>query len=190
MASRLESDEDAIVEKLLAEAEQAALDLVGLGGERHDPSLDDTQRGVVAGDATIAIRGRDAPSDREETTAVAPASDEESTAVAPVSDDEAVAVEVEAGIGEVAAAGSHEVAEPALEETAAEDALEVIVAAEPTPAPSRGEFVASSAKKSSKYHRPTCKSAANLADNARIWFATRADAEAAGLQACKLCRKK
>ena len=60
----------------------------------------------------------------------------------------------------------------------------------PEAAPPSGEFVASSAKKTSKYHRATCNSVRNLADDARVWFATRAEAEAAGLQACKLCRKK
>ena len=199
-----DSSEDEIVERLLAEAEQAALEMVGLGDERYDTSLDDTQRGAAPGHETIAIPRAVVPGPDDETISLAaPAREQAAIAV-----EEEIAEEAERTGG---AAGDASETAPAIElepakPTAAPSAVEDVPESEtgqtaasgefaaeqivPEVAPPSGEFVASSAKKTSKYHRATCNSVRNLPDDARIWFATRADAEAAGLQACKLCRKK
>lgn len=205
------SVEDFIVEQLLAEAEQTALELVGLGAERNAPSLDDTQRSVVPGDETIAVRGSVDRIPEDGDIPVAPAQAAESAVMV-------AELEIEA---EPAAAASDELlpadvstaeqveAAVAIEPDAASAVSQGVTVDQPVPAEehdvepaataaegepgvsaARGEFVASLAKKSTKYHRVTCNSVKNLADDARVWFATRADAEAAGLQACKLCRKK
>lgn len=201
------SDEDALVEQLLAEAEQTALELVGLGGEQADPSLDDTQRSVVPGDETIAIRGSGARIPRDQELPVASARGVESAVM--VAEPE-IEREAAAGVGDElvpvdespveqvdSAVASEPAATPADSQgvtldqpVPAEEHDEEPASTTVESAPARGEFVASLAKKSTKYHRVTCNSVKNLADDARLWFATRADAEAAGLQACKLCRKK
>ncbi|MGK2859987.1 MAG: PAS domain S-box protein [Thermoanaerobaculia bacterium] len=162
-------DEDSIVQMLLAEAEQAAFEQVGLGGESRDSSLDDTQRNPAIGDETIAVRDHQLSAVGDETIALVPHG-----APGPVG----VVVEPEVEVEELASTQLPEETVPAAVES------------EPLAALSQSEFVASSAKKSSKYHRVTCNSVKNLAEGARIWFATRGDAEAAGLQACKLCRKR
>lgn len=51
-------------------------------------------------------------------------------------------------------------------------------------------FVGSSAKKSMKYHRTSCKSAKNITAKLRVDFATAADAEARGLKPCRTCIKQ
>jgi len=48
-----------------------------------------------------------------------------------------------------------------------------------------GPFVASS--KSDKYHYPSCRSAKNIKEENKIWFATSAEARAAGYSPCSIC---
>ncbi|MCM2315870.1 MAG: PAS domain S-box protein [Thermoanaerobaculia bacterium] len=201
------SDEDSIVEQLLAEAEQTALELVGLGGEHYDPSLDDTQRSVVTGDETVAIRGSVGRIPGDEEVPAAPAQAAESAVM--VAEPEIEGEQEGAVSGDLLPAELSPDAQVesafAIESDASPAVPQGVTLDQPLPAEehgaepdsattgsaaARGEFVASLAKKSTKYHRVTCNSVKNLADDARVWFATRADAEAAGLQACKLCRKK
>ena len=41
---------------------------------------------------------------------------------------------------------------------------------------------------SDKYHRPTCDYAENILEENRVYYATAREAEAAGKQACSVCR--
>ncbi|MFA6955073.1 MAG: PAS domain S-box protein [Thermoanaerobaculia bacterium] len=187
------SEEDLLVEQVIAEAEQAVLELAGL---RHEVPPDETaQIGVAephpAGSAVAGAIG-------DETVAVLLARTSDAGEETMAASRQAVALEDEISI-EIEDVGDETVA---IRPKPVEEIAEAVVdrperaTEETTPASgvepslSRGEFVASTAKKSTKYHRPGCTSVANIAEDARAWFATRADAEAAGLQACKLCRKK
>jgi len=185
------SEEDRLVEQVLAEAEQATLDLAGLNDERRDgdatrivtsePLLAASESSVTNGDETVAVMLAPPADAGDETVAIG----NRNAALV-----EELDIEIEepgdgtVAITPVAAADRGDavvdVPEPAEES----------VAIEPEPRAPIGDFVASTSKKSTKYHRAGCTAVANMAEDARVWFASRADAEAAGLQACKLCRKK
>lgn len=202
------SEEELILELVLAEAEQAAFEAAGLHAAGRDLSLDDTQKvaaapagEAAAGDETIAERPTLTGNIGDETIAVRPSraadAGDETVAVlhgAPVAHDtpDSRAADVEQRPADEDAPEAREIAAAAPATAVAEPEEPAAVAGvEPEPAPgSGGEFVASRSKKSTKYHRAGCNSVANISDDARVWFATRAEAEAAGLQACKLCRKK
>ncbi|MBI2213800.1 MAG: PAS domain S-box protein [Acidobacteria bacterium] len=186
-------DEDLLLEKIIRESEQAALALAGLEDDR-DNSLDDTQRimerGAAsspsgpgsAGDESIAVADGVEPEPHGDTIAT-------TLIDVPPIGDETIAVAAKAGAAQVADAPVDEIEVEALDAPEAapseQDAEGVVPAEQP-----RGEFIASKSKKSTKYHRLACTAVSNIAEDARVWFATRADAEASGLQACKLCRKK
>jgi PAS domain S-box-containing protein len=195
------SEEDRIVEQVLAEVEQTAFELAGLGVDGGDSSLDDTQRGHVelheadgAGDAAVAVETEIEVEAGDETIAVGTTLVPErgdGTIAAPAPGRAASPVAEAHDEGDLTIAVRPQVVEEAIVEAAPEmpevETEEAIATPEEPP---RGEFVASTSKKSTKYHRVACAAVANISDDARVWFASRADAEAAGLQACKLCRKK
>jgi PAS domain S-box-containing protein len=197
------TEEELLLEKIIAEAEQAAFELAGLtqtsNGDARRSAPDRNVDVVAIGDETVAMRSGADSSAGDETiavgTAVATAIGDETIATTDRAAPERVELEVEleteletdADTETQRATAAGEVA-PSMPED--EAALEPESAPESAPPPSRGEFVASTAKKSTKYHRATCTAVANIGDEAKVWFATRADAEASGLQACKLCRKK
>ena len=56
------------------------------------------------------------------------------------------------------------------------------------PVSSQGEYVGS--KKSNKYHKPDCRYAEKIEWANQIWFSSKEEAEAAGYEACKVCKPR
>lgn len=56
----------------------------------------------------------------------------------------------------------------------------------PAPAPAAGAYVAS--KTGAKYYLPWCGTASRIKEENKVWFATKADAEAAGYEPAANCK--
>jgi hypothetical protein len=56
----------------------------------------------------------------------------------------------------------------------------------PDAMPAGGQYVAS--KKGSKYHLPWCSGAKSMSEENKIWFSTKAEAEAAGYEPASNCK--
>lgn len=78
--------------------------------------------------------------------------------------------------------------------TQPEETLMPIATPEPTAEPqpeermTSGEYAYVGSKKSNKFHLPSCRYAQSIGDENRIGWATREAAEAAGYEACKVCK--
>jgi len=58
--------------------------------------------------------------------------------------------------------------------------------AKPAPAPAAGGFVGN--KDSKTFHKADCKTAAKMKAENRVAFASKAEAEKAGMKPCKVCK--
>ena len=74
----------------------------------------------------------------------------------------------------------------AVSEASAAPARGDIPAAAPAAIPAGGQYVAS--KSGTKYYLPWCGTVSRIKDENKVWFATKADAEAAGYEPASNCK--